>query len=131
MLASSCSQLELLGGTTSHQGSSILEKQVGSCTPLRRGSASASAAPATSSSSAVNQQGGQGNGVPLPLQPLYLRRQGGRSERRDSDGLLTLVRSHSEPGLSSSADTGGYTHTTHMYRHPVLVIYNSHYEHTI
>ncbi|XP_045573710.1 protein FAM189B [Salmo salar] len=105
MLASSCSQLELLGGTTSHQGSSILEKQVGSCTPLRRGSASASAAPATSSSLAVNQQGGQGNGVPLPLQPLYLRRQGGRSERRDSDGLLTLVRSHSEPGLSSSADT--------------------------
>nr|XP_029508300.1 protein FAM189B-like [Oncorhynchus nerka] len=97
MLASSCSQLELLGC------SSILEKRVGLCTPLRRGSTSA--APPTSSSSAVNQQGGQGNGVPLPLQPLYLRRQGGRSERGDSDGLLPLVRSHSEPGLSSSADT--------------------------
>ncbi|XP_038848704.1 protein FAM189B [Salvelinus namaycush] len=105
MLASSCSQLELLGGATSHQRSSILEKRVGPCTPLRRGSASASAAPPTSSSSAVNQQGGQGNGVPLPLQPLYLRRQGGGSERGDSDGLLPLVRSHSEPGLSSSADT--------------------------
>uniref|UniRef100_A0A8K9XEI5 Family with sequence similarity 189 member B n=1 Tax=Oncorhynchus mykiss TaxID=8022 RepID=A0A8K9XEI5_ONCMY len=111
MLASSCSQLELLGGTTSHQCSSILEKRVGPCTPLRRGSTSA--APPTSSSSAVNQQGGQGNRVPLPLQPLYLRRQGGRSERGDSDGLLPLVRSHSEPGLSSSADTGGYTHTQH------------------
>ncbi|XP_031643262.1 protein FAM189B isoform X2 [Oncorhynchus kisutch] len=105
MLASSCSQLELLGGATSHQRSSILEKRVGPCTPLRRGSASASAAPPTSSSSAVNQQGGHGNGVPLPLQSLYLRRQGGRSERGDSDGLLPLVRSHSEPGLSSSADT--------------------------
>ncbi|KAM9403593.1 protein ENTREP3-like isoform 2-T2 [Salvelinus alpinus] len=105
MLASSCSQLELLGGATSHQRSSILEKRVGPCTPLRRGSASASAAPPTSSSSAVNQQGGQGNGVPLPLQPLYLRRQGGRSEGGGSDGLLPLVRSHSEPGLSFSADT--------------------------
>ncbi|XP_042161067.1 protein FAM189B-like [Oncorhynchus tshawytscha] len=107
MLASSCSQLELLGGATSRQRSSILEKRVRPCTPLRRGSASApaSAAPPTSSSSAVNQQGGHGNGVPLPLQPLYLRRQGGRSERGDSDGLLPLVRSHSEPGLSSSADT--------------------------
>ncbi|KAM9403592.1 protein ENTREP3-like isoform 1-T1 [Salvelinus alpinus] len=108
MLASSCSQLELLGGATSHQRSSILEKRVGPCTPLRRGSASASAAPPTSSSSAVNQQGGQGNGVPLPLQPLYLRRQGGRSEGGGSDGLLPLVRSHSEPGLSFSADTAPY-----------------------
>ncbi|CAB1334550.1 unnamed protein product [Coregonus sp. 'balchen'] len=107
MLASSCSQLELLGGATSHQRSSILEKRVRPCTPLRRGSASASAAPPTSSSSAVNQPGCQGNGVPLPLQPLYLRRRGGGSERRDSDGLLPLVRSHSEPGLSSSADTVG------------------------
>ncbi|KAG7264532.1 hypothetical protein CRUP_019904 [Coryphaenoides rupestris] len=49
----------------------------------------------------------------LPRQPLFLRRRGGKGEHataaspgRDSDGLLSpLVRSHSDPGLSSSNST--------------------------
>lgn len=65
-----------------------------------------------SSSAASEQSGGQGNGPPLPGQPLYLRRKAGKSEKdgesvkRDSESLLRLVRSHSEPGLGSSTDTG-------------------------
>ncbi|XP_028971899.2 protein FAM189B isoform X2 [Esox lucius] len=98
MLASSCSQLELLGGATSNQNS-IPEIQVRPSTPLRRGSASNTANPP--SFSAVNQQG---NWVPLPL-----RRRGAEGERRGSDSLLPLVRSHSEPGLSSSTDTGDFS----------------------
>lgn len=111
MLASSCSQLEMVGGATSQQCSSIPEIRVRLCTPSRQGFVSASAAPPVSSSSVANEQGSQGNGLPLPSQPLYLRRRGGKglkdeNLRRDGDGLPPLLRSHSEPGLSSSNDTG-------------------------
>ncbi|KAM3873303.1 protein ENTREP3 [Diretmus argenteus] len=116
MLASSCSQLEVIA--TSQQRSSIPEIRVRPSTPLHQGSAWPSSAPPTSASSAANvignEQGGQGNGLPLPRQPLYLRRRVGKSEkdgenvRGESDGLLRLVRSHSEPGLGSSTDTGDF-----------------------
>ncbi|KAL0985228.1 hypothetical protein UPYG_G00154340 [Umbra pygmaea] len=89
MLASSCSQLELLGCATSNQRS-VPDIQVRPSTPLRRGSTSTTAVPPTSS--AVSQQGG------------YVR--GGR--RWDADGLLPLVRSHSEPGMSSSTEGGNF-----------------------
>ncbi|XP_076010902.1 protein ENTREP3 [Genypterus blacodes] len=111
MLARSCSQLETIGGSTSQQGSSIPEIRVRPSTPAHRGPGPTSSAPLMSSSSLASEPGGQGNGLPLPRQPLYLRRRAGRPEkdgetlRRDSDGLLRLVRSHSEPGLGSSTDT--------------------------
>ncbi|XP_067457524.1 protein ENTREP3 [Thunnus thynnus] len=112
MLASSCSQLEAIGGSTSQQRSSIPEIRIRPSTPSRQGAGLDSSAPPTSSSSAASEQaGGQGNGPALPRQPLYLRRRAGKSEkdgenvRRDSEGFLRLVRSHSEPGLGSSTDT--------------------------
>uniref|UniRef100_A0A8C9YST1 Family with sequence similarity 189 member B n=1 Tax=Sander lucioperca TaxID=283035 RepID=A0A8C9YST1_SANLU len=82
-------------------------------TPLRQGATPTTSAPPILSSSAASEQSGtHGNRLPLPGQPLYLRRRAGKSEkdgesvRRDSEGLLRLVRSHSEPGLGSSTDTG-------------------------
>ncbi|XP_039974741.1 protein FAM189B [Xiphias gladius] len=112
MLASSCSQLDAIGGSISEQQSSIPEIRVRPSTPSRQGAAPTSSAPPTSSSSAASEQGsGLGNGPPLPRQPLYFRRRAGKSEkdgesvRGDSEGLLRLVRSHSEPGLGSSTDT--------------------------
>uniref|UniRef100_A0A3Q3SCB5 Family with sequence similarity 189 member B n=1 Tax=Mastacembelus armatus TaxID=205130 RepID=A0A3Q3SCB5_9TELE len=79
LLASSCSQLEAIGGSTSEQQSSIPEIRVRPSTPSRQGAAPASSVPPTSTS---------------------------LSGKRDSEGLLRLVRSHSEPGLCSSTDTG-------------------------
>lgn len=93
----------MIGAAASRQHSSIPEIRVRPSTPSRQGPASASSA-----SSAANEQGGQGNGLPLPRQPLYLRRRIGKSEKdgeganRETDGLLRLVRSHSEPGLGSA-----------------------------
>ncbi|KAG8010036.1 hypothetical protein GBF38_014187 [Nibea albiflora] len=110
MLASSCSQLEAIGGSTSQQRSSIPELRIHPSTPLRQGAAPASSVPPTSA--AGEQCGGQVNGQLFAGQPLYLRRRAGKGEkdgegvRRDSEGLLRLVRSHSEPGLGSSTDTG-------------------------
>lgn len=113
ILASSCSQLEAIGVSASQQRSSIPEFRVHPSTPSHQGAAPTSYVPPTSSPSAAREQsGGQGTGPALLVQPLYLRRRAGRSEkdgegvRRDSDGLLRLVRSHSEPGLGSSTDTG-------------------------
>ncbi|XP_026173392.1 protein FAM189B [Mastacembelus armatus] len=112
LLASSCSQLEAIGGSTSEQQSSIPEIRVRPSTPSRQGAAPASSVPPTSTSLAASEQGGsQGNGPPLPRPSLYLRRRAGKNEKdresgkRDSEGLLRLVRSHSEPGLCSSTDT--------------------------
>ncbi|XP_036393880.1 protein FAM189B [Megalops cyprinoides] len=102
MLASSCSQLELLGGAGS-QRSSIPEIRVRPCTPARRGSDTP--APATPASPATNRS----SGPPVLLLPPYPRRHGVGRDRRDSDSLLPLVRSHSEPGLSSSTDTGDFS----------------------
>nr|XP_020462946.1 protein FAM189B [Monopterus albus] len=104
LASSSCSQLEAIVASNSQQRSSIPEIRVRPSTP--------SAVPPTSFSSAARDQGGgQGNGLPLPQQPLSLCRRGGMSEkngesvRRDSEGFLRLVRSHSEPGIGSSTDT--------------------------
>ncbi len=118
MLASSCSQLEAIGGSNSQQRSSIPEFQVCPSTPSHQGAAPTSSAPPTSFSSAASERSGgpgsgpPGAGPPLPGQPLYLRRRAGKSEkdgegvRRDGERILRLVRSHSEPGLGSSTDTG-------------------------
>lgn len=114
MLASSCSQLEAIEVSTSQQRSSIPEFRICPSTPSRQGATPASSAPPTLSTPAAREQsGGQGNGPPFLGQlPLYLRRRAGKVEkdgegvRRDSEGLLRLVRSHSEPGLGSSTDTG-------------------------
>ncbi|XP_028282214.1 protein FAM189B [Parambassis ranga] len=108
MLASSCSQLEAIGSSTSQQQSSIPEIRVRPSTPSNQGAVLASSAPNTSSSSPATEHG---NGPPLARQPLYLRRKAGKNEkdgetmRQDSEGFLRLVRSHSEPGLCSSTDT--------------------------
>lgn len=108
MLASSCSQLEAVGSCTSKHQSSIPEIQIHPSTPSVQGAIPASSAPLTSSSSAASEQF---SGQPLPRQPLYLRRRAGKSERdgenvrKDREGFLRLVRSHSEPGLGSSTET--------------------------
>ncbi|KAM9309071.1 protein ENTREP3 isoform 1-T1 [Pholidichthys leucotaenia] len=108
MLASSCSQLEAIGRYTSQQQSSIPEIRVRPSTPTGQGVVPARAAPFTSFSSAAS---GLGNGPPLQRQPLYLRRRSGKTERdvestrTNQESFLGLVRSHSEPGLSSSTDT--------------------------
>lgn len=108
MLASSCSQLEAIGSSTSQQQAFIPEIRVRPSTPSNQGAVPASSAPPTSTLSPASEQG---NGSPIPRQPLYLRRRAGKSEkdresmRRDSEGFLRLVRSHSEPGLGSSTDT--------------------------
>ncbi|XP_064152367.1 protein ENTREP3 [Anguilla rostrata] len=105
ILASSCSQLETLGGAGS-QRSSVPEIRVRPCTPSRRGSDTP--APPGASSPASNQ----GSGPPVFLLPPYPRRRSGGRDRCDSDSLLPLVRSHSEPGLSSSTDTGDFSGST-------------------
>ncbi|KAI1885917.1 hypothetical protein AGOR_G00208690 [Albula goreensis] len=102
ILASSCSQLELLGGTAS-QRSFIPEIRVRPCTPSRRGS-DTPAPPAAAYMTTNN-----GNGQAILLLPPYPRRHGVGRDRRDSDSLLPLVRSHSEPGLSSSTETGDFS----------------------
>ncbi|XP_067365864.1 protein ENTREP3 [Channa argus] len=101
MLARSCSQLEAIGSSTSQQQSLIPEIRVRPSSPSRQGAASL----------AASEQGVHGNGPPVPHQPLYLRRKAGKGDkdgesvRRDSEGFSRLIRSHSEPGLSSSTDT--------------------------
>uniref|UniRef100_A0A665VV14 Si:dkey-7f3.9 n=1 Tax=Echeneis naucrates TaxID=173247 RepID=A0A665VV14_ECHNA len=92
--------------------------QVRPSTPSCQGVAPTSPVTPISSFSAANGQGsGQDSGQPQAHQPLYLRRRAGNREKDreilkgDSEGLLRLVRSHSEPGLSSSTDTGD-SHTT-------------------
>ncbi|XP_058503379.1 protein ENTREP3 [Solea solea] len=102
MLASSCSHLETIRGSSCQQQSSIPEIRVHSA----QGAAVASLVPSPSVAGAPGS-----NGAPLPHQPLYLRRRAGRTEkdgergRRETEGLTPLVRSHSEPGLGSSTDT--------------------------
>ncbi|KAM6995053.1 ras-related protein Rab-13 isoform 1-T1 [Tautogolabrus adspersus] len=112
MLASSCSQLEAIGNSTSTQHSSVTETRGHSSLSSRQGAAPISSAPPISPSSATLEQiAGQGNRPQLLGQLLNLQRRAGKSEkdgeglRRDSEGLLRLVRSHSEPGFGSSTDT--------------------------
>ncbi|XP_033957639.1 protein ENTREP3 [Pseudochaenichthys georgianus] len=108
VIARSCSQLEAIGKASSPQRSSIPEFRGRPSTPLSQGATPTSSAPPISSSATCEQSAGDG---PPLTGPLYLRRKAGKNEksgervRRDSEGLLRLVRSHSEPGLSSSTDT--------------------------
>lgn len=113
MLASSCSQLEAIAVSDAQQQSCIPEFRVHPSTPLHQGALSTSTAPpALSSAAGRAQSGGQGNKPLFQGQPLFLRRRAGKIEkagqgvRRDSEGPLRLHRSHSEPGLCSSTDTG-------------------------
>ena len=113
ILASSCSQLEVLTAASVKQRSSIPEIRVGPSSQLSQGSASVASALPNKSSLAPGERQVPG-GLALPRQPLFLRRRGGKGEQdaaasrgRDSEGLLSpMVRSHSDPGLSSSNSTG-------------------------
>ncbi|XP_056123584.1 protein ENTREP3 isoform X2 [Rhinichthys klamathensis goyatoka] len=104
LLASSCSQLEFLAGS---QHSFIPEIRVRLCTPSRRDSSSAFRNPPTTALSGPAEDCTDHTPGPLLLRPC-LREQFGR-DRKDSDGFLPLLRSHSEPGLSSSTDTGDFS----------------------
>ncbi|XP_076827468.1 protein ENTREP3 [Brachyhypopomus gauderio] len=97
LLSSSCSQLEMLGSSAS-QGSSGAEIPVCPCTPSWRDSASDATSPNTQAL------------LPAPVihSGPCVHQRGGR-DRRESDGLLPLIRAHSEPGLSSSTDTGDFS----------------------
>lgn len=133
MLASSCSQLEAVGSCTSKHHTSIPEILIHPSTPSVLGAIPASSAPLTSSSSIASEQC---SGQLLPRQPLYLRRRAGKSERdgenvrKDREGFLRLVRSHSEPGLGSSTETGksdtnitptyNYFHSSHNLSKPYI-----------
>ncbi|XP_048882705.1 protein FAM189B [Brienomyrus brachyistius] len=106
ILASSCSQLELLAVSGSPR-SSIPEIRVRPCTPSRRSSDSSSV-PAGTATSMANHA----IGPPALLLPPPPRRGGASRDRRDRDLLPPLVRSHSEPGLNSSTDTGDLSGST-------------------
>ncbi|XP_030639457.1 protein FAM189B [Chanos chanos] len=106
LLASSCSQLEMIRGTGS-QRCSIPEIRIRLCEPYRRGSASDSTAPPTEASLAPTQDC-YGQAAPALTAQSGVNQRGGR-DRSDSNSLFPLVRSHSEPGLSSSTDTGEFT----------------------
>lgn len=107
MLARSCSQLDTLGSSANQQRSSIPEIRVRPSTPSSQGAPASSAPPASSPSAASEH----GSVSPFPYQSLCLQRRAGRGEkygenmRRRSESFLRLVRSNSEPGLSSSTDT--------------------------
>uniref|UniRef100_A0A096M618 Family with sequence similarity 189 member B n=1 Tax=Poecilia formosa TaxID=48698 RepID=A0A096M618_POEFO len=108
VLASSCSQLEAIGNSPNQQQRFIPEIQVNLTDPSNQEAAPASSVPPPSSSSAACEHG---NRLLPPHGALYLRRRAERSDkhggtvRRQSEGFLRLVRSHSEPGLGSSTDT--------------------------
>ncbi|XP_051575937.1 protein ENTREP3-like isoform X2 [Myxocyprinus asiaticus] len=105
-LASSCSQLELLAGS---QHCSIPEIRVLPCTPYRQGTSSAFTNPSTTALPG-GAQDWPDNTAPVLLPRPCIREHTDR-DLKDSDGFLPLVRSHSEPGLSSSTDTGDFSLT--------------------
>ncbi|XP_042628364.1 protein FAM189B-like isoform X1 [Cyprinus carpio] len=104
LLASSCSQLEFLAGS---KHSSIPEIRVRPCTPSRLDSSSAFTNSPTAAPSGPAQNRPDHTVPVLLLRPGF-REQIGR-DRKESDGFLPLLRSHSEPGLSSSTDTGDFS----------------------
>ncbi|XP_026084945.1 protein FAM189B-like isoform X1 [Carassius auratus] len=104
LLTSSCSQLEFLAGS---KPSSIPEIRVRPCTPSRRDSSSAFTNPPTTAPSGPAQDRPDHTVPVLLLRPGFHEHTG--RERKDSDGFLPLLRSHSEPGLSSSTDTGDFS----------------------
>ncbi|XP_061530166.1 protein ENTREP3 [Phycodurus eques] len=103
-LARSCSQLEAVAGSAARQKTCIPDIRVRPSTPLHQATARDSSAPLNS-----EQCVGQSEGPPLQRQPLYLRRRAGRNNgeggRNDNEDLPRIMRSHSEPGLSSSTGT--------------------------
>ncbi|XP_076135465.1 protein ENTREP3 [Alosa pseudoharengus] len=111
LLACSCSQLEQLSDATrgSHC-SSIPEIRLQPSTPSRHDSSlhhgPAAARPAAPAQTDASDHHGNPALAMIPLPRLW--HTSGRG-RRDSDSPLQLVRSHSEPGLSSSTDTGELT----------------------
>ncbi|XP_026867238.2 protein FAM189B isoform X2 [Electrophorus electricus] len=90
VLSSSCSQLQMLGSSTS-QGSSAPEIPGCRCTSdtTRPRTPASLAAPVIHVGPCVHQRAGR--------------------DRRESDGPISLVRSHSEPVLSSSTNTGDFS----------------------
>lgn len=105
LLTSSCSQLEAIGVSINscQKQSMIPDIQVRPSTPSLQGTGQSSLASLT-----VPSADRQGQARP----PLYLRRRAGRGDRdgeslrrRENEGFLSLVRSHSEPGIGSSTDT--------------------------
>ncbi|XP_049586869.1 protein ENTREP3 isoform X1 [Syngnathus scovelli] len=87
LLARSCSQLGSMEGSDSQQKSPIPDIRVRPSTPLHQ----------AVGHDAGEQSGGQ-------RQPLYLRRRAGKNNgRNDNGGVLRIMRSRSEPGLSSSS----------------------------
>ncbi|XP_055065930.2 protein ENTREP3 [Misgurnus anguillicaudatus] len=101
LLASSCSQLELLARS---RHTSVPEIRVRPCSPSQRDSSSAFTSPPTTAQSSAPQDNPDHTAPALHPHP-YIHEQIFRP-RKDSDSFFPLVRSHSEPGLSSSNDTG-------------------------
>lgn len=122
LLAYSCSHLEMLGGTASLR-SSVPEILVCPCTSSRRDSSSDTTNSRALPSSGVTRDHQCSVAPGLHPVPCAHRRCG--RDSRDSDSLLPLVRSHSEPGLSSSTDTG--VHSVWMFVcacvHFILALY--------
>lgn len=95
LLASSCSQLEAIMVAQTSQTSCTPEFHVSPPTPSHPGALPPSSAPPTFTSPAV---GGQRRAL--------LSEKDGEGSVGGSKGCMQLVRSHSEPGLGSSTDTG-------------------------
>ncbi|KAK7878854.1 hypothetical protein WMY93_030880 [Mugilogobius chulae] len=101
LLTSSCSQLEAMTTSNGPQTSNVPEIQVRPSTPSAAGQ---------NTSTSDSKQIHLSQGAALHNQPLYLRRRAGKADgdggrRRENEGFLGLVRSHSEPGIASSTDT--------------------------
>ncbi|XP_052000437.1 protein ENTREP3 isoform X2 [Xyrauchen texanus] len=105
LLANSCSQLELIAGS---QRCSIREIRVQPCMLYRQGS-SAFTNPSTTALSSGAQDWPDHTAPVLLPRPCI--REHTDCDLKDSDGFVPLVRSHSEPGLSSSTDTGDFSLT--------------------
>ncbi|KAJ3597311.1 hypothetical protein NHX12_000839 [Muraenolepis orangiensis] len=97
ILASSCSQLEVLAAISSKQCSSIAEIRVAPGSQFSQGSASVSSALPSKSSLGTGERRVPG-GLALPRGPLFLRRRGGKGEPVDLEG--------SKEGSQMSTDIG-------------------------
>ncbi|KAI5620532.1 protein FAM189B isoform X1 [Silurus asotus] len=106
LLAYSCSQLEMLGGAAFTR-SSVPEILVCPCSSSRRDSSSDATNPRAMPSSGVTRDHLCGVSPGLHPVPCVHWRCG--RDFRESENPLPFMRSHSDPGLSSSTDTGGFT----------------------
>ncbi|TTB12809.1 Ras-related protein Rab-13 [Bagarius yarrelli] len=105
MHAYSCSQLEMLAVAASSR-SSVPEILVCPCISSRRGSSSDTTNPQALPSSGVTRD--HQYSIAPSLHPVTCAHWRFGRDSRDSEALFHLVRSHSEPGLSSSTDTGDF-----------------------